>query len=123
MPRRPSLEAIRRKISELQAKARELEQKPGLAEVLKLMRKNKIELSDIKSALGSSDGSPRKGVRAQKKTSPRKVSTKSSKSIKGKKVPVKYRDQSGNSWSGRGMTPKWLKEAEKNGRKREQFLV
>jgi len=123
MPRRASLDVIRRKIAELQAKARELEEKHGVAEVVKLMRKNNIELSDIKSALGSSARGSRMGSKAQNKARPRKASAEKSKEKKGKKVPMKYRDQSGNSWSGRGITPKWLKQAEKNGQKREEFLV
>ena len=39
-------------------------------------------------------------------------------------VAPKYRDpQSGATWSGRGLTPKWLAEKEKAGQKREEFLI
>lgn len=38
------------------------------------------------------------------------------------KAPMKYRDGE-NEWSGRGRTPKWLKELEVSGKKREDYLV
>jgi H-NS histone family len=31
--------------------------------------------------------------------------------MKGRKVPVKYRDKAGNTWAGRGAQPVWLREA------------
>lgn len=40
-----------------------------------------------------------------------------------KTVAIKYRDGAGNTWSGRGRTPKWLAAAESAGKKRESFLV
>ncbi len=39
------------------------------------------------------------------------------------KVPVKYRDKHANTWTGRGKTPKWIVEAEKDGKSREEFRV
>ena len=43
---------------------------------------------------------------------------------KGKKVAAKYRDKTtGESWSGRGLQPKWLKAALASGRKLEEFAV
>ena len=44
-------------------------------------------------------------------------------SLKGKKAAVKYRDRSGNHWSGRGATPRWMVAAMKAGAKRDDFLV
>jgi len=38
-------------------------------------------------------------------------------------APIKYRDRKGNTWSGRGKTPRWLVAAEKAGKKRESFVV
>jgi DNA-binding protein H-NS len=43
--------------------------------------------------------------------------------LKGRKVPVKYRDENGNTWSARGSRPKWLVAALESGRKIEDFLV
>lgn len=42
----------------------------------------------------------------------------------GNKVAAKYRnDATGDSWSGRGLQPKWLKAAMSTGRKIEEFMV
>jgi DNA-binding protein H-NS len=44
-------------------------------------------------------------------------------SLKGRSVPVKYRDKSGNTWAGRGAHPVWLREKLKDGAKLEDFAV
>lgn len=45
-------------------------------------------------------------------------------STKGRKVAAKYRNKAtGESWSGRGLQPKWLKAALAAGRKLEDFAV
>jgi DNA-binding protein H-NS len=44
-------------------------------------------------------------------------------SLKGRKVPVKFRDRSGNTWAGRGAQPVWLREKLKAGAKLEDFAV
>jgi DNA-binding protein H-NS len=43
--------------------------------------------------------------------------------MKGRKVAVKYRDDSGNTWAGRGARPVWLREKLKAGAKLEDFAV
>jgi DNA-binding protein H-NS len=42
---------------------------------------------------------------------------------KGRKVPAKYRGPGGETWAGRGATPKWLAAEIKAGRKKEDFLI
>ena len=44
-------------------------------------------------------------------------------SLKGKKVPPKYRDRAGNTWAGRGAKPRWLVAAIKEGKKLEDFAI
>jgi DNA-binding protein H-NS len=44
-------------------------------------------------------------------------------SLKGKKVPPKYRSPSGETWAGRGARPRWMVEALKKGKKMESFLI
>jgi DNA-binding protein H-NS len=44
-------------------------------------------------------------------------------SMKGRKIPVKYRDKEGNTWAGRGAQPVWLREKLKGGAKLEHFAV
>jgi DNA-binding protein H-NS len=44
-------------------------------------------------------------------------------SMKGKKVPPKYRSPSGHTWAGRGQKPRWMVAALKKGKKIESFLI
>ena len=44
-------------------------------------------------------------------------------SLRGKKVPPKYRDRAGNTWAGRGAKPRWLVAAIKEGKKLEDFAI
>jgi DNA-binding protein H-NS len=44
-------------------------------------------------------------------------------SLRGRKVAIKYRDKSGNTWAGRGAQPIWLREKLKAGAKLEDFAV
>ena len=44
--------------------------------------------------------------------------------LRGMKVPPKYRDpKTGESWSGRGTTPRWLRALMKKGHKLQKFAV
>jgi DNA-binding protein H-NS len=43
--------------------------------------------------------------------------------LKGRKVAVKYRDKSGNTWAMRGAQPVWLRDKLKAGAKLEDFAV
>src|SRR3984893_16023348 len=45
------------------------------------------------------------------------------KSLKGRKVPPKYRSRSGETWAGRGARPRWLVAAIKGGKKLADFLI
>lgn len=40
-----------------------------------------------------------------------------------RKVPVRYRDSAGNTWTGRGKRPGWLTQALANGKSVEDFLI
>lgn len=57
----------------------------------------------------------------------KKLATKTAKAPsknKGKKAPAKFRDPAtGNSWSGRGLTPLWLRDYETKGGKRADLAV
>ena len=44
-------------------------------------------------------------------------------SLKGRKVPPKYRSPSGETWAGRGVKPRWLVAALKRGKKADDFLI
>jgi len=43
--------------------------------------------------------------------------------LAGRKVAIKYRGPNGETWSGRGLAPRWLAALEAKGKKRDKFLV
>ena len=49
--------------------------------------------------------------------------TRGRSSLKGTKVPPKYRSPSGETWAGRGAKPRWLVAAIKGGKKLDDFLI
>ena len=104
--KKSTIREIYKQISQLQKKAKELESdnRPGLKKVVSIMKQNNITLNELGNFLGSKKG--RKVTRASRR-----------------KVPVKYKDKNGNKWTGRGITPKWIREAEAVGHRREEFLV
>jgi DNA-binding protein H-NS len=44
-------------------------------------------------------------------------------SLRGRKVPPKYRGPSGETWAGRGAKPRWLVAVIKEGKKLDDFLI
>jgi DNA-binding protein H-NS len=111
MPRTASLKVIERKIKELEAKAEALKQrdKPGIKELRAVLLKYRLNRSDVDSALKVRNG--RNG-----RASP----------LAGRKLKPKYRNPENKTetWSGRGMQPKWLVAALKaKGRKLEDFSI
>ena len=69
----------------------------------------------LRAQLASLTGNTPRGGRS--KAAPRKSK------LAGRKVAPKYRDKSGNTWSGRGAQPRWMTAAIKGGAKREHFLI
>jgi DNA-binding protein H-NS len=54
----------------------------------------------------------------------RQVSTTIRNPLKGRKVPIKYRGpERGQTWTGRGVHPKWLAALVKQGRRIEEFSI
>ncbi|VTU23896.1 DNA binding protein, nucleoid-associated [Variovorax sp. SRS16] len=56
-------------------------------------------------------------------SSPAKTTRSAAKASKAKKPKAKYRDQAGNSWSGMGPRPRWLKEAMAAGKSLEELTA
>ena len=77
-------------------------------DVGKVLSQKAVQLEQQLSKLGGEAGSGRRGHRS---------------GLKGRKVPVKYRDKAGNTWAGRGAQPVWLREKLKAGAKLEDFAV
>ena len=80
-----------------------------------------ITLDDLGGKAKAARGrKPKAGKAAAKAAKPAKA-----KPAKARKpVAVKYRNaETGETWTGRGKPPTWLKAQEAAGRKREEFLV
>jgi len=107
MPRTKSLSAIQAQIRALQKRARIIEAKADkkVTELVALIKRHSLSLGDWRRAVSLTKG--------RRKSGPRK----------GRRVPVKYADDKGNKWTGRGRPPLWLVAAEKSGKKRDSFLV
>lgn len=108
MPRSKSLSAIRAQIRALEKRARTIESKADkrITALAKLISLHSLTPADWKHAVALSKGGKRGAARGSSKP-----------------VPVKYADDKGNKWTGRGRPPLWLVAAEKAGRKRESFLL
>jgi DNA-binding protein H-NS len=108
------LTTIRTQLAKLQKQAEQLERAASkrIKAAAKVIARYKLSASDLTEALKLSGGGRASG-RTGSRRSP----------LAGKSVPVKYRDSSGNIWSGRGRPPLWLVAAEKAGKKRDSFLI
>jgi DNA-binding protein H-NS len=105
-----TLISIRANIRKLEQRAKKIEHdaEKRVALAAALIARHKLSLSDWKRAV---------------LLSKKKRHSSSRKTKAAKRVPIKYADDKGNKWSGRGRTPLWLLAAEKAGRKRATFLV
>lgn len=81
------------------AEAQRAERAGAVAKVRALMAEHGLTLADLSSKAGT----PKRS---------------------GAKVAAKYRDATtGNTWSGRGLQPRWLKQALASGRKISDFAL
>jgi len=88
------------------AEAQNHERTAAIAQIKQLMAQHGLTRGDL-------------GAKANKATK-----TSQGGPRKGSKVPAKFRDPvSGDSWSGRGLHPKWLRAALAQGRKLSDFAV
>ena len=80
-------------------------------------KKQKEKLEDAKAAvLAEVEGKVKAMGLSMKDVFPSHKSNKAT-------LPVKYRSPAGETWSGRGHTPTWLRTLEAAGHTREEFLV
>src|SRR5690625_1656377 len=100
-------EKIEKEIQKLKDDARALVERhrgPALESILRAMREYDITPQEVASAYKKANKTTRQG---SKRT-----------------VPPKYHDpDTGQTWTGRGRTPRWLVAAEEQGRHRDEFLI
>jgi DNA-binding protein H-NS len=114
-----SADTLKVRIATLQKQLAEAEKHrgPAIRTVRALMKKLGVTLVDLSGAAGTP--ASRRGKKPSDGVKPAARSGKKS----ALPVPVKYRDEAGNTWTGRGKTPRWLVEAEKSGQARESFKL
>lgn len=116
------LVSISKQIAKLQQQAAEIKSrdfKATVQEILEKMAAFGITVKDLQAASSSKKAGKGKKTAAAK---PAKVAKpKSSRSTAP--VAAKYRGPNGETWSGRGLTPKWLTTLEAEGRAKAEFLI
>ncbi len=119
-----NLVAIQAQIEDLQKQAAELRQKEfrsTIAEIVAQMRAFGISVDDVRDALRR-EGSASKA--SGRRGRPKKAAAGASGSAaKRKPAPIKYRGPAGETWTGRGKQPRWMKALVELGRKPEEFLI
>lgn len=116
-----NLVEIQNQIEKLQKQAREIKSREfdkTVREILAMMEAFGITLKDLSDAKSRSPKVKAKGKvqKAPAGSTPKKRQTSSA-------VPVKYRGPTGETWSGRGLTPRWLAALIAQGKAKEEFAV
>jgi DNA-binding protein H-NS len=111
-----TLAQINRQIDKLQRQAEALKKQEVSGVISRI--KDAIEHYGLTARdLGLTAGRTGAGRGAARKSSAREGATAR------KPVPVKYRDEAGNTWTGRGKRPNWFKSALESGKKPEDLAV
>ena len=88
--------------------------------------KTVLEIRERMHAFGITikDLQPVKGLKgkAERKPEKKRVITSSKKAVVMTVAP-KYRGPEGQTWSGRGLTPRWLKSLLDQGRQKQEFVI
>lgn len=109
------IEKLQKQASDI--RAREFDK--TVAEIRAQMLAFGITVKDLNSTKASSKakgkGKPAKTVRATKADAGAKKAAKP--------VEAKFRGPNGESWSGRGLAPKWLKALIAEGKTKEEFAI
>ena len=112
-----NLVEIQQQIEKLQKQATQIKAKEfhkTVAEIRGKMTAFGITIKDLQSPAGT-----KAKTTASRKTGKSAVK----KVVGGAAVAAKYKGPEGQSWSGRGLTPRWLKTLLESGLTKEDFLI
>jgi DNA-binding protein H-NS len=125
---RRSYESIQAEIARLQGLAKKLERRSAAAKqrarrkVFALMKKLGLTLIDLSNGpkpAVAKPAKPAKRAKPAKAAKPAKVRKR-----RTRKVAIKYRGpKRGQTWTGRGRTPRWMAALIAEGKKKEDFLL
>ncbi len=122
-----SLVALQSEIESLQKQAAEIrskEYRKTVADIVATMRAFGITLEELRKASGKKSAGRPKAVRPVAKPGRKPKVVKPASPAKARKpVPVKFRGPNGETWTGRGKQPTWLKTLVDAGRKADEFKI
>ncbi|MCF8168377.1 MAG: H-NS histone family protein [Rhodoferax sp.] len=113
---------IQSEIAKLQKQASEIRTKEFAQTVVDIKAKMQafgITIKDLQTTLPGRKSKKLAAVESSEK----KTKTKKEKSPASTKVAAKYRGPNGEEWTGRGLTPKWLKLHIDAGKMKEDFAI
>lgn len=112
---------LQSQIEKLQKQASELKAKEFSSTVADIKAKMQAFGITVKDLAGKSAGKS-KSAKAPKAAKTGAVKTRKSKAA-GVPVAAKFKGPNGESWSGRGLSPKWLSALIAQGHKKEDYAV
>ena len=125
-----TLAEIQQQIEKLQQRAEALKAKEAIGVVQRIRTAIAYYGLTVQDLFNENDDKPATPMKAkaagQKAVSAKVVAKKGTPknaSRKGIPVAIKYRDDEGNTWTGRGSKPRWLVAAFEKGKKAEDFAV
>lgn len=116
---------IQSQIEKLQKQASDIRAKEfdkTIKDILAQMQAFGITLKDLQQAMGKGRAGKGRGKPAGKGAA-KKPAAKKRSATAGSSVAPKYRGPNGESWSGRGLMPKWLSALVAQGRSKQEFAI
>lgn len=108
------IEKLQKQASDI--RAREFDK--TVQEIVAKMQAFGISLKDIQAEATRSTKN-----RAKARPAAKPAKAKPAKTARGATVAAKYRGPNGETWSGRGLTPKWLAALLAGGKSKEEFAI
>lgn len=118
-----SLIDLQSQILKLQKQEAELKSKEFASTVADIRTKMQAFGITVKDLGGKAGAKKSKAGRPAKSGTAGKVAKVRKSKAAGVPVAAKFKGPVGEAWSGRGLTPKWLKALEAQGRSRAEFAV
>lgn len=114
---------IQSQIEKLQKQASEIKAKEFHSTVQDILVKMQAFGITVKDLQGAKPGKAGKAGRGRAATKGKAVKAAKAPKKAGVPVAAKYRGPNGETWSGRGLTPKWLATLVAAGQSKESFLI
>ncbi len=117
---------LQAQIEKLQKQANDIKAKEfsgTVQEILSKMQAFGITVKDLQTSKPAKAGKAGKAGRGRPAASPKASGAAKPSRKAGVPVAAKYRGPNGETWSGRGLMPKWLAALVAQGQPKETFLI